>query len=122
MDKGNRHQLSCPCTPEQNGLAKMKHRHIIETTITLLQTASLPLIFLSFACQDVVYLTSRMPIPILNNKPPFEFLFNSIPNINHLKVFCCSSLSLLKPYNSTKLQPNAFFRLCFQIKITYAMT
>ena len=36
------HQLSCPYTPQQNGLVERKHRHIIKTTITLLSKASLP--------------------------------------------------------------------------------
>ena len=40
--KGIVHQLSCPYTPEQNGLGERKHRHIVETAITLLQTAHLP--------------------------------------------------------------------------------
>ena len=33
---GIHHQLSCPYTPQQNGLVERKHRHLIETTITLL--------------------------------------------------------------------------------------
>lgn len=36
VNKGIKHQLSCPYTLEQNGLAEKKHRHIVETTITLL--------------------------------------------------------------------------------------
>jgi len=32
--KGISHHLSCPYTPEQNGVAERKHRHIIEATIT----------------------------------------------------------------------------------------
>lgn len=42
VSNGILHQMSCPYTPEQNGLAERKHRHIIETTRTLLQMASLP--------------------------------------------------------------------------------
>ena len=105
LDKGITHQLSCPHTPEQNGLAERKHRHIIETSITLLQTASLPPQFWSFACQVAVYLINRMPTSVLNNKSPFELLFKSIPEITHLRVFGCSCFPLLRPYNTTKLQP-----------------
>ena len=30
------HQSSCPHTPEQNGVSERKHRHIVETGLTLL--------------------------------------------------------------------------------------
>ena len=56
---------SCPHTPEQNGVAERKHRHVIETTITLLQTAKLPSQFWYFACQTVIYLINKMPTPNL---------------------------------------------------------
>ena len=36
------HQTSCPYTPEQNGSAERKHRHLMETTLTMLHQANLP--------------------------------------------------------------------------------
>ena len=51
------HQLSYPYTPQQNGLVEQKHRHIIETTITLLSKASLPFQYQSYATQIAVFLT-----------------------------------------------------------------
>ena len=105
MDKGIIHHMSCPHTPEQNGLAERKHRHIIETSITLLQTASLPPSFWFFACQTAVYLINRMPSSTLQNKSSSEVLFHSIPEIHHLRVFGCSCYPLLRPYTHNKLQP-----------------
>ena len=43
--KGIEHQLTCAHTPAQNGVAKRKHRHLIETTITLMYQSSLPLMY-----------------------------------------------------------------------------
>ncbi|BBG96882.1 hypothetical protein Prudu_005830, partial [Prunus dulcis] len=40
--KGIVRRLSCPYTPQQNGLAERKNRHIVDTAITLLTTAALP--------------------------------------------------------------------------------
>lgn len=39
---GISHQLSCPHTPEQNGCAERKHRHLVETARTLLATSKVP--------------------------------------------------------------------------------
>ena len=50
------HQISCPYTPQQNGLVKRKHRHIVETTITLFSHAKLPYSFRSYAVSIATYL------------------------------------------------------------------
>lgn len=90
----------------KTGLQRRKHRHIIDTSITLLQTTLLPPSFWSFfASQALVYLINRMPSSTLDNKSPFKALFNSIPEIHHLRVFGCLCYHLLRPYNHTTLQP-----------------
>lgn len=105
QSKGIEHYKSCPYTPEQNGLTERKHRHIIETTVTLLQYAKLPSQYWFFACQAVVYLINRMPTPVLKNQSPFEALFGTSHVITYLRMFGCSCFPLLKPYNTSKLQP-----------------
>ena len=40
---GIEHRISCPHTQEQNGLAERRHRHIVETRLTLMATTSIPL-------------------------------------------------------------------------------
>lgn len=84
ISKGTVHQKSCPHTPEQNGLAERKHRHLIETTITILQNAKLPASFWTHAVQTSVYLINRMPSVILQNKSPYEILFQTIPSVSRL--------------------------------------
>jgi len=91
--------------PEQNGLAERKHRHILETTITLLQTAHLPSKFWFHACATSIYLINWMPCPILQLKSPYLLLYGSIPVLTHLNIFGCACFPLLKPYNTHKLQP-----------------
>jgi histone deacetylase 1/2 len=105
LDKGITHHLSCPHTLEQNGVAERKHRHIMETTITLLHTGKLPSQFWSYACLTAAYLINRMPTPVLLHKSPFELLFGSSPELNHLRIFRCACFPLLRPYNHNKLQP-----------------
>ena len=41
--------LSCPYTPQQNGVVERKHRHVVETTVTMLSQASMPSSYWSFA-------------------------------------------------------------------------
>jgi hypothetical protein len=103
--KGIVHQMSCPYTPEQNGLAERKHRHIVETAVTLLQTAHLPHKFWFHACATSIYLINRLPCQLLRLKSPFFLLYGSSPVIHHLCIFGCACFPLLRPYNSNKLQP-----------------
>lgn len=37
------HKISCPYTPEQNGVAERKHRHITDTTLKLIFQALISL-------------------------------------------------------------------------------
>ena len=67
---GINHQISCPYTPQQNGLVERKHRHLIETTITLLSQASLPSSYLSFAVQSTMTLINLLPIATLGFSSP----------------------------------------------------
>nr|KUM46783.1 hypothetical protein ABT39_MTgene6238 [Picea glauca]QHR87313.1 hypothetical protein Q903MT_gene1323 [Picea sitchensis] len=54
-----RHQRSCPHTPEQNGVAERKHRHIMETARSLLLSSSVPRAFWGEAVFTSVYLMFR---------------------------------------------------------------
>lgn len=36
------HQFSCPMTPKQSGFIERKHRHIVETSLTLLFHGHVP--------------------------------------------------------------------------------
>ncbi|KAM1528050.1 hypothetical protein ACFX1Z_017449 [Malus domestica] len=48
-----------------------------------------------------------MPSSILQNQSPFELLYSTIPEIQHLRVFGCACFPLLQLYNSNKLQPKS---------------
>jgi hypothetical protein len=104
---GIQHLKTPPHTPQHNGSAERRHRHIVETGLTLLHNASLPLSFWSFAFQTASYLINRLPTPLLNNKSPFESLFRSPPNYSKLRIFGCLCFPWLKPYTSHKLEPKS---------------
>ena len=92
------HQLACPHTPEQNGCAERKHRHVVETGLTLLFNASMPLHYWVDAFSTATYLINRMPMRFLNFSSPWQQLFGNSPNYMTLKVFGCACYPWLRPY------------------------
>ena len=60
-----------PHTPQHNGCSERRHRHIVETGLSLLHHASMPILYWSLSFSTVVYLINRMPTPILKNISPF---------------------------------------------------
>jgi hypothetical protein len=62
-------------THQQNGISERRHRHIVETGLTLLYDANLPLSYWPHAFHTATYLINRQPTPLLQNKSPFKSLF-----------------------------------------------
>lgn len=89
QEQGISHFTNPPHTPKQNGVAERRHRHIVETGLSLLHHAHLPLTFWSHAFQIAAYLINRMPTPILNNRSPYQQLHNTPPTYTKLKPFGC---------------------------------
>ena len=104
---GISHFTSPPHTPEHNGFAERRHGHIVQTGRTLMHHANLPLKYWSYAFETAVYLINRMPTKTAPHMSPFESLFNKKPNYNRLKIFGCTCYPWLKPYSSSKLDPNS---------------
>ena len=69
---GISHLTTPPHTPEHNGFSERRHLHIVETGLTLLSHASLPLIYWPSAFATAVYLINRMPTPTLKFSSPYE--------------------------------------------------
>ena len=67
----------------------------------------MPLSYWPYAFQVAAYLINRMPTITLNNKSPFELLFNKKPNYLKLKQFGCLCFPLTRPYNKHKLEPKS---------------
>uniref|UniRef100_A0A2N9FMC6 Integrase catalytic domain-containing protein n=1 Tax=Fagus sylvatica TaxID=28930 RepID=A0A2N9FMC6_FAGSY len=105
--RGILHQFSCPHTPQQNGVAERKHRHIVETALTLISESSLPLQYWPYAFSTAIYLINRMPTPNLKFTSPWQLLFHTNPDYSFLKTFGCLCFPLLRPYNKHKLEPRS---------------
>ncbi|KAJ7961891.1 Retrovirus-related Pol polyprotein from transposon TNT 1-94 [Quillaja saponaria] len=77
--QGMLHQSSCSHTPQQNGVAERKNRHLIETARTLLLHGHVPLRFWGDAVLTACYLINRMPSSTLHNKIPYSIIFPNHP-------------------------------------------
>jgi len=101
---GITHRLTCPHTHHQNGSVERKHRHIVETGLTLLATAQLPLQYWDHAFLTATYLINRLPSAALDNRSPFFLLHLQFPDYKFFKSFGCSCFPFTRPYNSSKLE------------------
>ena len=102
-EHGIHHRISCPHTPAQNGTAERKHRHIIETALSLLHQSSVPTQFWDEAMCTVVYLINRLPTQLLGNKSPYQLVYHQVPQYSLLKNFGCTCYPCLRPYTTSNL-------------------
>jgi hypothetical protein len=75
---------------EQNGVAEHKHRHIVETGLTLQVESNLPISFWAHAFTTVVYPINKLPTPIFNGSTLYFKVYYKDPNYNGLRVFSCA--------------------------------
>ena len=107
LNNGTHHRLSCPYTPQQNGRAERKHRHITETGLAMMFNAQVPAFLWTSAFSSASYIINRLPTKLLGNKSPYELLFLSKPNYANFRVFGSCVYPYLRDYSSHKLDPRS---------------
>lgn len=102
--------VSCPNTPEQNGIIERKHRRIVETGLTMLFYAKFPLFLWVEVFLTAVYLINRFTSSMLKMQTPFFKLFGQHSDYNSLNIFSCRCFSYLNGKNkfSPKTYPCVF--------------
>lgn len=98
------HRISCPYTPQQNGIAERKHKHIVEVALSLFAQSHVPSKYWADAFCAAVYLINRTPNKVLGYKSPLEALTGNKPDYNMIKVFGCSCFPFIRPLNKHKLE------------------
>ncbi|PKU85121.1 Retrovirus-related Pol polyprotein from transposon TNT 1-94 [Dendrobium catenatum] len=101
------HQVSCPHTPEQNGTAERKHRHLLETTRALLHAADLPPNLWADAVSTANYLINRLPSSATSKQTPYYRLHEKEASYTHLRTFGCLCFPWTTPYANNKLSPRS---------------
>lgn len=103
-EAGISHLTSPPHTPEHNGVSERKHRHVVETGLTLLTHAHMPKSYWTYALSTATYLINRLPTAVLDMDTPLHKLFRTHPNYNKTRVFGSLCFPWLRPYTSHKLE------------------
>ncbi|GJS27107.1 ribonuclease H-like domain-containing protein, partial [Tanacetum coccineum] len=63
-DKGILHQTTCIYTPQQNGIAERKHRHLLNVARSFM-----------------------IPSSVLSGKSPYSYVYGHEPSLSHFRVF-----------------------------------
>ncbi|KAG6470766.1 hypothetical protein ZIOFF_071844 [Zingiber officinale] len=86
-NNGIKRELSCPETPQQNGVAERKIRHLVETCKCWLHAKNLSKALWAEGIKCAAYVINRVSLRSSNNKAPYELLFDAKPNVKYLRVF-----------------------------------
>jgi hypothetical protein len=89
--------------PQQNRIAERKHRHIVETGLTLLAQSGLPPKYWVDSFLTSIFLINRLPSLVTQHASPFFKLFKKEPDYTLLRTFGCLCYLLLHPYAAHKL-------------------
>ncbi|KAK7245636.1 hypothetical protein RIF29_40484 [Crotalaria pallida] len=101
--KGILSQRSCPYTPQQNGVAERKNRHLLDVVRTLSLESSVPPRFWVEALSTAVYLINRLPSQTLDLDTPYFRLHHQHPSYEHLHTFGCVCFVHLPNHERHKL-------------------
>lgn len=87
QEAGFVHHLSCPCTPEQNGIVERQHRVIREFGMTMMLLANVPKHFWVEAFITTRFLLNWIPIATLQWNSPFQRLYGKNFDYTSLRIF-----------------------------------
>lgn len=75
------HQSSFPYTPQQNGIAERKNKHLLEVARAISFQTRVPKYLWGEAILTATYLINIMPPRILNSQFPLNIFQNCFPNM-----------------------------------------
>jgi len=112
LENGTIHQSSCVDTPQQNGVAERKNRHLLEVARALFFQNKAPKYLWGETILTGTYLINRMPSKIFNFKTPLDVFTSAFPNNRlsctlPLKIFGCTVFVHIHEPNQGKLEPRA---------------
>ncbi|KAK2354846.1 putative mitochondrial protein [Trifolium repens] len=106
------HESSCVKTPQQNGIAERKNRHLLDQTRAILFQNKVPKKYWGEAVLTASYLINRLPSSVLASKTPMEVLSSFYPDVSTScnlipRIFGCKSFVHIHSDGRGKLDPRA---------------
>ena len=102
-DKGIKHELTTPHTPQQNGVAERMNRTLLDKVRAMLIDADLPESYWYDALLHAALLHNVSPTRSLENKTPEEAWSGNKPDISRLRVFGCKAFVHIPDHLRPKL-------------------
>jgi len=91
-DRGIRHRMVMPYTPEQNGSSERENRTLVEAARAMrLAHAELPQALWAELINTFAYILNRTGPSSVDGKPPYELWYGKKPKITHLRVIGCTA-------------------------------
>jgi transposase InsO family protein len=106
-EHGIQRKYSCSYSPQQNGVAERKNRHIAEIARAMLNEKNLPNYFWAKVVAFAVYIMNRTPTAAVHGMTPEEKFTGKKPDVSHLRVFGCIVYVHVPDEKRSKLNPKA---------------
>ena len=92
--KGIRHEISAPYSPQQNGVAERMNRTLVESVRSMIFGARISKVYWGEAVTTAAYVHNRVVTSSAGNTP-FEWWYKKKPDVSHFKVFGCMGYALV---------------------------
>jgi hypothetical protein len=84
---------------------------LLDVARSIHHQAKFPIHIWGLSLMAVTYLINRLPTPTLNQKSPYEVLYNIPPDLTNLKLIGCQAFASIHTPNKfhTRAIPSIFF-------------
>ena len=91
--KGIRHEVAAPYSPQQNGVAERTNRILCESAVAMMEEAEVDRSYWAEAVSTACYISNRLPTRA-TKMTPYERWYGEKPDLKHLKVWGCIGFAL----------------------------